>query len=145
MIRFLVPIRTVSALNSREHPMARSRRVKNERRNTLNHFRRSNPPEIQPLLVVILTRIGPRQLDKGDNLHSALKGVRDQVACILGVNDGGPLVDWQYGPQEIGDYGVRVEIRRFDEKPAAEPLVVERAPRPFAARLTPNVIRGGRP
>lgn len=114
----MVPIETVSALNGREHPMARTRRVKRERSNTLRYFRASNPPEPTPLLRVTLIRVGRRALDSGDNLSSALKGVRDQVACILGVNDGGPLVKWVYD-QEHGEPGVRVVVEPFRAQDAA--------------------------
>jgi hypothetical protein len=64
-------------------------------------------------LVVTLTRIAPRTLDS-DNVHGALKHVRDGVADWLGVDDGDARVTWEVG-QERGaaqQYAVRVEIRR---------------------------------
>lgn len=139
MISFLIPIRTVSALNKHELPMERHGRIKRERAATLRAYRRSIPREIQPLLIVVLTRIGRRKLDKGDNLASSMKGVRDQVACILGVDDGGPLVDWRYGPQEIGDYAVRVEVFKAGEQP--QRLAPPKPIKTFESRLSPNVIR----
>lgn len=108
-LEFTVPMRVVSALNAREHHMERHRRVKAERRRVYLAIRAAKLDVPKPLLRVTLVRVGPRQLDKGDNLASSLKGARDQVACFLGVDDGGPLVDWQY-QQEQGEYAVRVVI-----------------------------------
>jgi len=61
-------------------------------------------------MVITLTRIAPRQLDS-DNAVSGLKFVRDGVADWLGIDDGSPLLDWQYR-QERGEYAVRVQIAR---------------------------------
>ncbi len=58
-------------------------------------------------LVCTLTRIG-RKLDD-DNLASAFKAVRDQVAAELGVDDGSDAVAWRYA-QERGPAGIRIEI-----------------------------------
>ena len=46
-------------------------------------------------LVVTLTRVGGRKMDD-DNLSAALKAVRDGVADWLGVDDGSPLLTWDY-------------------------------------------------
>jgi hypothetical protein len=60
-------------------------------------------------LVVLLTRISPRELDD-DNLAGALKAVRDGVADALKVNDCDPrvvwLVDWEQGKK----HEVRIEV-----------------------------------
>jgi hypothetical protein len=66
-------------------------------------------------LVVELTRISFGRLDD-DNLRQALKGVRDEIAWQLGVNDRDPIVRWDYEHpgQEHGPRGyaaVRVRIR----------------------------------
>ena len=45
---------------------------------------------------VTLTRIAPRALDS-DNLASAFKAIRDEVAKRLWVNDNDPRVTWSYG------------------------------------------------
>ena len=63
-----------------------------------------------PLLVTI-TRVGPRRLDD-DNLAAACKYVRDQIAAVIGIDDGSPLYTWRY-EQRVGgrkEYGVDVEI-----------------------------------
>lgn len=61
-----------------------------------------------PPLVVTLTRIGPKKLDD-DNLETAFKYVRDQIAHLVGVDDGSPLYTWGYR-QKIGDYNIDIEI-----------------------------------
>ena len=55
-----------------------------------------------------LTRLGPRQLDS-DNLQSAFKSVRDEVAELVGVDDGRDWWRWTYA-QEPGQGGFRVEL-----------------------------------
>jgi hypothetical protein len=64
-------------------------------------------------LVVLLTRISPRELDD-DNLAGALKSGRDGVADALRVNDRDPrivwLVDWEQGKK----HEVRIEVFRED-------------------------------
>ncbi len=60
-------------------------------------------------IVVTLTRIGKRRLDD-DNLAASFKYVRDQIAHMIGTDDGSPLYTWVY-KQQIGKvYGVEVEI-----------------------------------
>jgi hypothetical protein len=46
---------------------------------------------------VTLVRLGPGTLDEGDNVSSALKSCRDEVAKFFGVDDGprGPI-RWAY-------------------------------------------------
>lgn len=61
-----------------------------------------------PPLLITITRIGPRKLDD-DNLASACKYIRDQIAATVGIDDGSDLYTWQYA-QRIGRYGVDVEI-----------------------------------
>jgi hypothetical protein len=64
---------------------------------------------IPPLpLHIIIVRTGPRKLDD-DNLASACKYVRDEIARKVGVDDGSDQYTWQYD-QRIGDYGVEVEM-----------------------------------
>ena len=43
----------------------------------------------------VLVRCSPRKLDD-DNLASAFKAIRDEVAKQLGVDDGGDRVEWVY-------------------------------------------------
>ena len=105
-----IPLRTVSAMNVREHWRARARRVKAERAAVAMVL----GPQRQPSLPVVvkLTRIAPSNgLDLDDNLPSAFKGVRDQIAQWLGVDDRDrATVRYEY-EQERGPWGVRIEWR----------------------------------
>jgi hypothetical protein len=62
---------------------------------------------------VTFTRVRPagrRALDT-DNLCSAFKAVRDEVAAFYGVDDGDPRWDWQYPPEVVGArYEIRIRI-----------------------------------
>lgn len=106
-LSFVVPIFTESMSNARIHWTVKAKTVKAQRRATAYR----TPPALKvlgPLLVVTLTRVSPRELDD-DNLRGALKGVRDQVASALGVDDRSRLVRWEYG-QEKGEPSVRVDV-----------------------------------
>lgn len=108
-ICFTIPIRTVSALNAREYWRARAKRVKAERSATAWMLTAHKPPELP--VTVTLTRVGPTNgLDEGDNLNSAFKGVRDQIAQWLGVDDRSALVTWKYGQRRGKDWAVEVAI-----------------------------------
>ncbi len=103
-----IQTRAVSLANQREHWGKRASRAKLQRKLA---WLKARPGELP--LIVILTRIGKRRLD-GDNLQGALKSVRDGVADRLGVDDGSPLVRWEYA-QEVGkDYAVRIEYVKPD-------------------------------
>lgn len=113
-IDFCVPgCKTVSELNQREHWAAKNRRKQDQQEAVaiamLNALRGR---KVQIPCVVKLTRIGPKKLDEGDNLSSAFKGIRDQIARQLGVDDGSDQVEFQYSQMPIGsrDYAVKVEI-----------------------------------
>ena len=58
---------------------------------------------------VHLVKLGGNRMD-GDNLAGAFKHVRDQIARILGIDDGSDLVTWSYDQQPGGERGIRVEI-----------------------------------
>jgi hypothetical protein len=72
--------------------------------------------------LVHLTRVSAGKLD-GDSLQASFKGVRDGVADVLGIDDGGQFVKWVYaqkkGPVKV--YAVEVEIiprdRNSEKKP----------------------------
>lgn len=113
-VDFMVPgLKTVSELNDRSHWGAKNRRKQDQQQ--LIAVAMSNAlrgQRIELPCVVKLTRIGPKKLDEGDNLSSAFKGIRDQVARQLGTDDGGDQVEFQYAQMPIGsrDYAVKVEI-----------------------------------
>lgn len=68
---------------------------------------------IHPPLIVVIMRMGPRKLDD-DNLQGACKYVRDQIADIVGVDDGSDLYTWEY-TQHIGPYGVLISITPYQQ------------------------------
>lgn len=122
LARFHVPLRVESALNMREHWGKRSRRVKAERAATaLVCLRLKGFFPRDADLVVTLTRVAPGTLDD-DNLASSLKGVRDELAVLLGRDDApGSGVEWSYAqirgrraaPKQgrVTEYGVDIEVR----------------------------------
>ncbi len=107
LLEFTVPLKTVSGSNVREHWAVRAKRVKAERRKVWAKWPR--PARLPILLRVTMTRLGGRELDD-DNLRAALKGVRDQVAAQLGVDDRTPLVHWDYEQRPGGEAGVLVRV-----------------------------------
>lgn len=58
-------------------------------------------------VTVTLTHVG-RTMDT-DNLAGAFKGVRDELAALIGVDDGDERVTWKYG-QKAGKPGVVIRI-----------------------------------
>jgi len=114
VIRIEYPGKLVSALNAREHHMARSRRVKAERLAARIELQRaiggsSKPP--LPLAITV-TRIAPRALDAHDNLGASCKGTIDSIAAFFGVADNDPRITFRTA-QERGrprHYAVRIEI-----------------------------------
>jgi len=59
---------------------------------------------------VQLHRIGNRQLDD-DNLGTAFKSVRDEVAAALGRDDGPKApITWSYSQEQGKEYGIRIII-----------------------------------
>lgn len=72
------------------------------------YFALHGKPLPPPPLLITITRIGPRKLDD-DNLASACKYVRDQIAAAVGLDDGSDQFTWRY-KQQTGKYGVEVEI-----------------------------------
>ncbi len=93
-ISLRIPIATVSEANQREHWAAKARRVKNQR-GAVRVYLKPKLTGLRLPLVVKLVRLAPRRLDD-DNLRGAFKAVRDEIAALLGVNDGGDLVKWEY-------------------------------------------------
>lgn len=120
VMHFLVPIRTMSEANLREHWGKKARRVKVQRQavawswqmqklgNRIMVAKRVD----ETGLVITLTRIAHRKLDT-DNLARSFKAVRDEIAHCLVVDDGSDKLDWRYA-QRLGkakEYAVEVDIR----------------------------------
>ncbi len=103
-----IPLRTVSALNAREHWSARARRVKAERSATAWILLACKMPALP--CTVTMTRIGPTVGLDDDNLTSSMKGVRDQIAEWLGIDDRDPRVTWRCLQRRGKDWWVEVEF-----------------------------------
>lgn len=100
-------LRTKGGMNSREHHQVRARRVRMERQMVAAYV--NGQPKPQTPLLVTLTRIAPSSGLDDDNLASALKSVRDQVAAWLGVDDKlRDVVRYQYRQQK-GPWAVGIE------------------------------------
>lgn len=103
-----VPIKTVPGLNAREPWQARSGRVKRERKATEKALHSVPKPPIP--CSVLLTRVAPSAGVDDDNLSGSLKGVRDEVAKWIGVDDRQHTrVRYRYA-QLKGPWGVRIEF-----------------------------------
>lgn len=158
-VSMVVPIRTISRVNAEEHPMARARRVRRERDAVLLFWgqRAATVP-----CTVYLTRIAPARakvLDD-DNRPVAVKALRDELARLLGVDDGDARVKWAYPPQEAGAWGVRLTVvspsggQVLPQLPrpappkkarAAGPRMLSRAQAAAGFRVVPNFIAPRKP
>jgi hypothetical protein len=85
MIEFTAPIRIESEMNRREHWARRKKRFDAHKLAIACLWPKG--AKFRPPVVVTLTRIGPRRLDD-DNLASGFKAVRDQIAKMVGIDDG---------------------------------------------------------
>lgn len=104
----LVPIKTVSSLNAREHFAVRAKRVRAERQGVAWLLKGQQRPPIP--CSVRLTRVAPSSGVDDDNLVGALKGVRDEIAAWLGIDDRhSKQVRYVYD-QARGPWGVRIEF-----------------------------------
>lgn len=110
----ILPILTVSESNQREHWAKKAKRTSNQRIQTATILKafRVERPELP--CSVLIRRVAPRDLDRGDNLPGSQKGIRDQIADWLGLpNDRDPRVTWEYDQRKDRPrtYGVEVEFR----------------------------------
>jgi hypothetical protein len=106
------PLTLPSVANLREHWATKAKRVKAQRRVAFFAMNgRINPLAIDQArgrIAVTLTRVAPRKLDS-DNLQSAFKAIRDEVAAYFGVDDADPRIEWRYA-QARGKAAVRIEF-----------------------------------
>lgn len=121
MILVTLPMRTVSAMNTREHHMARYRRSKAQRTTVALALR----PAVgngfgkkHERLVITLTRIGIRQGLDGDNLQASFKAIRDSVAEVIGIDDGSDRVEWRYAQRRGPAWGIEIAIATPEEMAA---------------------------
>ncbi len=101
-----IAMKLPSLTNLRLHWHAMSAMKKKQKETTRKALERIRIPPCP--LVVTIVRIGPRKLD-GDNLQSACKYVRDEIARAVGVDDGSDIYTWIYD-QRIGPYGVIISF-----------------------------------
>lgn len=109
MISASLPIKIISTANARLNRFKLASMNKSQRLMTKQILRGVAFPPLPPLTIV-LTRIGAKRLDS-DNLAGGFKAVRDGVADWLGIDDGSPLLDWQY-TQRSGSktYSIEIEV-----------------------------------
>ncbi len=112
---FEIPMALPSSANLRENWRARARRIKSQRAAVVLAMpvrkltTARNWLTLLGKVVVTLTRISPRPLDDDNNV-GAFKGVRDQVAAQLGVDDRDKRIAWAYR-QERGKQAIRIEVQ----------------------------------
>lgn len=114
----MLPIKTVSTLNTREHWSKRAKRAKSQRKAaflTVAHMARATPLPV----VVTLERLSPSNGLDGDNLQGSLKSVRDGIADCYGIDDRDERIEWRYSQRRAWEYGVSitVEIKTDGEVP----------------------------
>ena len=119
-MRFIVPIRTVSEANRREHWAAKAKRAKAQREAarviSITELRRVDRA-IHVMDIchrITLTRVAPRKLDT-DNLARSLKAVRDGIADALGIDDGDERVVWLYAQRRGAPKTYEVEVEITEE------------------------------
>jgi hypothetical protein len=106
-MRIHIPIKLPSLANTRSH-WRYIANIKKKQREAVRLCIKDLVVPPLPLLVTI-TRIGPRHLDD-DNLASACKYVRDEIAKKVGVDDGSDQYTWRYEQIKGLRYGVNVEV-----------------------------------
>jgi hypothetical protein len=106
-----ISLRTVNPLNKREHWAQRAKRVRAERTATRCAIRAVWGTVIRPRVpvTVLLTREAMRSMDT-DGLAASFKGVRDEVAIWLGVDDADPRVEWKYQQRKAKGFHVVIEF-----------------------------------
>lgn len=112
-MKFSIPIRLPSLPNTRwdwrKLMGFKSKQKKTVQRYMIAALREQEIPDLP--LRVTLTRVGKRKLDD-DNLAAAFKYVRDQVAELIGPDDGDVYAyQWKYRQRVEGRYSIEVEIQ----------------------------------
>ena len=142
MIRWELPLKTVSESNRSEHWTKSSKRHKQQQffiRSLFNH----EAQEIPMPCVITLTRLSPRMLDAEENLPMAFKWIKDEIgACLFpekvvvyhkgrgkfvknkGHADSSPLVQWKYSQEKSKIMGIRIEIEPSAHLIGVEPLSI---------------------
>lgn len=116
-IVLLPSCRVVTEANTHEPWQAKHRRKKNQQA-AVRRLWLASPLSVCagangwpfPLRVQFL-HVGPRMDD--DNLQTAFKAIRDEIAELIGVDDGDPRVAWEYA-QAAGKSAVGIRIRALE-------------------------------
>lgn len=119
-IRFFIPVRLGRGLNDREHPMARHRRITNEK-NVVGWTIKTTPKPRLPCTVKLTRHAPGRGLDS-DNLQGSLKATRDAVAAWLQVDDAKEdIARYVYDQKKnAATWGVTIEISEGNHATAAD-------------------------
>lgn len=110
-----VPTTVRSEANCREHWSKKVRR-KHGQQAALWAAIKLSPVRMEDVLfpvVVTWVRIGAQAMDS-DNLANAFKGLRDELAMLMRIDDGSPRVTWRY-EQRTGKPGVELRIEHGNE------------------------------
>lgn len=110
-------LRLVSEMNAREHWTVKRRRKNSQQRIVCDAFTASVHGMLRRMgtrLEVSLVRFGPRLMDRADNHPAAFKHAIDQIARIVGVDDGDGTIAWKL-KQQKGPYGLAIGIRMRPE------------------------------
>jgi hypothetical protein len=112
-MKLTFPIVTVSEANRRDGWQAKYRR-KRKQQEDFTLLWRSAKQKVELPATVIFTRCSCRILDD-DNLRSAFKAIRDSLAKEIGIDDGSPLIKFDYRQEKIkkGEIYFTVEIREI--------------------------------
>ena len=119
-----VPIRLVSEANQRDHWRVRNARKKSQQFVTSIMLSSIREKLVQVggewPLDIVLTRVGPRKMDK-DNNAGSFKHVQDAIAKWFGFDDGDETkVRWHY-EQAIGKPStMHIAIRATHQQPVAD-------------------------
>lgn len=113
-ISVTVPIRIVSEMNARDHWRKRHARFKQQKLAVfyvLHPFRDELKAmaESGERIRVTLTKIGRMRFDT-DNLAAGFKSCRDQVASLLGIDDGSERITWIYQQRGSAQYAAEIAI-----------------------------------
>lgn len=115
-IVFVVPRETKASVNQREHRMERASRTQSERNDTHWLMRAHKVPADRKLVRARLVRYHTHLPLDDDNLASALKAIRDEIADYFGIDDSARSgVEWPRDQEKVGRESllnghVRVEL-----------------------------------
>ena len=120
MVQFTIPnLRLVSLANVREHWTKRHKRAAEQRRVTKLHAQSAGLHLMFVALpaTVTIIRCGPGRLDS-DNAVISAKHVRDEIAAVMGIDDGDDRIEWRVLQERAKQWAVRVEIWARGEEAA---------------------------